>query len=396
MRYSKTIAILAVALLGTPLSTAAQSASAQGVSAPSAAAGAIPRDSITGRLAELRRIHTPEGIEVLEPIEVNGSTQWVSIRGLNRANPILLVLHGGPGSPVMGASWAYQKPWEDFFTVVNWDRRGVGKSFSPADSARLGPTMTLQQLVDDAAVVVEHLLARLGQEKLVVLGYSYGTRIGPRLVEQHPERFQAYVGLGQAGGPDAETQLYSTLMERVRAANDTTAIRELEALQPYPPPAGPGAVDKLLAARRWAREYDGGWYGKPTFDLYFALPEWGPEYTEAEVANLRPAMAWAERHLIDRAAEPRPARLVERFEVPVVILHGRFDLHTPYESARDHFDRIEAPRKRFVTFERSSHMIMFEEPGRLLMALVEEVLPLAGGSASFREQASSREPGSFR
>ncbi len=390
MRYSKTIAILAVALLGMPWSSSAQSASG------SAAAGAIPRDSITSRLAELRRIHTPEGIEVLEPIEVNGSTQWVSIRGLNRANPILLVLHGGPGSPVMGASWAYQKPWEDFFTVVNWDRRGVGKSFSAADSARLGPTMTLQQLVDDAAAVVEHLLETLGHEKLVILGYSYGTRIGPRLVAQHPERFHAYVGLGQAGGPDAETRLYATLMERVRAANDTTAIRELEALQPYPPPAGPGAVDKLLAARRWAREYDGGWYGKPTFDLYFALPEWGPEYTEAEVANLRPAMSWAERHLIDRAPEPRPTRLVERFEVPVVILHGRFDLHTPYESARDHFDLIEAPRKRFVTFERSSHMIMFEEPGRLLMALVEEVLPLAGGSASFREQASSREPGSFR
>ncbi|WP_419948999.1 alpha/beta fold hydrolase [Candidatus Palauibacter sp.] len=371
MRYSKTLLILAIALVGTPRPAPAQST------------GASPRDSIASRLADLRRIHTPEGIEVLEPVEVNGSTQWLSIRGLNRANPILLVLHGGPGSPVMGSSWAYQKPWEDFFTVVNWDRRGVGKSFSAADSARLGPTMTLQQLVDDAAVIVEHLLARLGQEKLVVLGYSYGTRIGPRLVERHPERFHAYVGLGQAGGPDAERQLYETLMARVREANDTTAIRELEALQPYPPSAGPGAVDKLLAARRWAREYDGGWYGKPTFDLYFALPEWGPEYTATEVANLQPAMAWAERHLIDRAPEPRPTRLVERFEVPVVILHGRFDLHTPYESARDYFDRIEAPHKRFVTFERGSHMIMFEEPGRLLLTLVEEVLPLAGGSASF-------------
>ena len=376
MNHSKTIVILAVALLGLPRSTPAQSSPAQ-------SADATPRDSITGRLAELRRIHTPEGIEVLEPIEVNGSTQWLSIRGLNRANPILLVLHGGPGSPMMGASWAYQKPWEDFFTVVNWDRRGVGKSFSAADSARLGPTMTLPQLVFDAAIVVEYLLGRLGHEKLVVLGYSYGTRIGPRLVERYPELFHAYVGLGQAGGPDAERQLYATLMERVRAANDTAAIRELEALRPYPPPAGPGAVAKLLAARGWAREYDGGWYGKPTFDLYFALPEWGPEYSGADVANLRPAMAWAERHLIDQAPEPRPTRLVERFDVPVVLLHGRFDLHTPYESARDYFDRIEAPHKRFVTFERSSHMVMFEEPGRLLMALVEEVLPLAGGAASF-------------
>ena len=74
--------------------------------APARNAATIPRDSIIARLADLRAIHTPEGIEVLEPIEVNGSTQWLSIRGLNRANPILLVLHGGPGSPVMGMAWA--------------------------------------------------------------------------------------------------------------------------------------------------------------------------------------------------------------------------------------------------------------------------------------------------
>ena len=351
--------------------------------APARNAAGIPRDSIIARLADLRAIHTPEGIEVLEPIEVNGSTQWLSIRGLNHVNPILLVLHGGPGSPVMGMAWAYQKPWEDFFTVVNWDRRGVGKSFAAADSARLAPTLTLQQHVDDAVVVVEHLLTRFGREKLVVLGYSYGSSIGPRLVAQHPELFHAYVGLGQSGGSGSEAQLHATLMERVRAANDTTAIRELEALRPYPPPPGPGAVAKLLAARRWAREYDGGWYGKPTFDLYFALPEWGPEYTAENVANLLPAMAWAERHLIDGATEPRRSGLVERFEVPVVMLHGRFDLHTPYASALDYFNRIDAPHKRFVTFERSSHMIMFEEPGRLLMTLVNEVLPLAGGAVSF-------------
>ena len=317
---------------------------------------AMPRDSIVARLADLRAIHTPEGVEALEPIEVNGSTQWLSIRGLNRANPILLVLHGGPGSPVMGMAWAYQKPWEDFFTVVNWDRRGVGKSFAAADSARLAPTLTPQQHVDDALVVVEHLLSRFGQEKLVVLGYSYGSSIGPRLVEQHPELFHAYVGLGQSGGPGSEAQLYSTLMERVREADDTTAIREMEALQPYPPPPGPGA-----------------------FDLYFALPEWGPEYTEDDVASMLPAMAWAERHLIDGAPEPRRSGMVERFEVPVIMLHGRFDLHTPYESALAYFNRIDAPHKRFVTFERSSHMIMFEEPGRMLMTLVNEVLPLAEG-----------------
>ena len=139
----------------------------------------MSRDSIAGRLADLTRIHTPEGIEVTEPVEVNGSTQWITIRGLNRAKPILLFVHGGPGSAMMGISWAFQKPWEDFFTVVNWDQRGVGKNFSAADTARLGPTMTDEQHVRDAEVIVRHVLKRLSHDKLIVMGYSWGTAFTP-------------------------------------------------------------------------------------------------------------------------------------------------------------------------------------------------------------------------
>lgn len=102
---------------------------------------AYPRDSVTARLRELHRIATPERIDTLVQLDVDDSRQWVSIRGLNRANPVLFVLHGGPGSALLGSTWAYQKPWEDFFTVVNWDQRGVGKNFSPADSARLGDAL---------------------------------------------------------------------------------------------------------------------------------------------------------------------------------------------------------------------------------------------------------------
>ncbi len=81
---------------------------------------------------------------------------------------------------MLGMSWAYQKPWEDFFTVVNWDQRGVGKNFAAAGTARLGPTMTDQQHVRDAEVVVRHVLERLGQRKLV----NVGTRHRPgRMVD---------------------------------------------------------------------------------------------------------------------------------------------------------------------------------------------------------------------
>jgi pimeloyl-ACP methyl ester carboxylesterase len=378
-------ALLLATLFATLLPALAPAARAQG-SYPTGTTFPMSRDTIVGRIADLQRIHTPEGIERLEPLDVNGSTQWISIRGLNRRNPILLVVHGGPGSPMLASTWAYQKPWEDFFTVVNWDQRGVGKNWNPADTARLRPTMTPQQHVRDAEVVVRHVLKTLGQEKLVLLGWSWGTMFTPALVQQHPELFHAWVGMGVAGGGAAagaapgRDVLHERLTEIARAAADTQAMRELTALAPGAV-GGPTGIDRALALRKWARRYDGGWYGKPTLDLFFTLSDWGPEYTAREAEALVPATQWAARAVV--GAPTGGAAPTLRYQVPMLFLMGRYDLHTPYASAKALFDRIEAPRKRFITFERSAHFVMVEEPGRFLLTLVNEVLPLAGGARTF-------------
>ena len=353
-------------------------------------AGAVPpvtefpmnREAVVARIADWQRVHTPEGIEVLEPVEVNGTTQWISIRGLHRANPILLVVHGGPGSAMLASTWAYQKPWEDFFTVVNWDQRGVGKNWNPADTARLAPTMTVEQHVDDAEVIVRHVLARLGQEKLVVLGWSWGTVFTPLLVQRHPELFHAWVGMGVVGGasPLGGDVLHARLLAIAAAQGDSVALRAITALAPDAP-GGPVGIERALALRLWARRFDGGWYGKPSLDLFFALSAWGPEYSDTEVATMLPATQWGARAITARAGTTESSSRV--FAVPMVFLMGRYDLHTPYESARALFDQLEAPHKRFVTFERSAHFVMLEEPGRFLLTLVQEVLPLAGGAAAF-------------
>jgi proline iminopeptidase len=349
------------------------------------AAAVVHRDSIAARLRDLDRIHTPEGIEEVEQLDVNGSKQWISIRGLNRANPVLLMLHGGPGSALMGMTWAYQKPWEDFFTVVNWEQRGVGKNFSAADSARLGATLSPEQLAQDAAVVVQHLRQKLGARKMVVMGYSYGTSIGTRLVQMHPEWFSVYVGVGQMSNEDNEKIIYDDVLQRARARNDTAAIRQLDSIAPYPPTDRKPTYGEMIMIRRYGAQFDGNWYGKKNLDLYYALPDWGPDYTLEEAANVGPAMGWMGRHLLDGRNGERP-HIVDRLEVPAVIFGGRYDLMTTYRGARAYFEKLEAPSKQFITFERSAHFIMFEEPGRFLMSLVNVVLPLAGGSSVFRAQ----------
>lgn len=348
------------------------------------------RDYITARLADLRKIHTPEGIEALEEVSIGGTRQWVSIRGKNRANPALLFIHGGPGTPMMPLTWAYQTPWEDFFTVVQWDQRGVGKNASTADRETLAPTLTTERIITDAEEMTAWVRKRLNKEKIVVMGYSYGTTVAVALAQRRPEWLHAYVGIGQmAGGGNSEEHIYKRLLELATKANNEEALRELKAIAPYAAPNRKMA--DILLVRKWARHFNGGWYGKPNFDLLFSLPDWAPEYTQADIDAQTKASQWFSRTVMGNAraqteTAPREnptASERKTFKVPIIVIMGRNDLHTPYEPAKAFFETIEAPHKRFITLERSAHVPMLEEPGMLLLTLIQEVLPLTEGRAAF-------------
>ncbi|MBL8202982.1 MAG: alpha/beta hydrolase [Blastocatellia bacterium] len=357
---------------------------------PAPAPTTIPsRDYITARLTDLRKIHTPEGIEVLEEVTIGGVRQWVSIRGLNRANPVLLFIHGGPGTPMMPMTWAYQAPWEDFFTVVQWDQRGVGKNASTADREALKPTLNNERLIADAEEMTAWVRKRLSKEKIVVMGYSYGTSIAMALAQRRPEWLHAYVGVGQMGSGSGEEYIYKRLLELATNSKNEEALRELKAIAPYPGPNRTMA-DTLLV-RKWARRFNGGWYGKPNFDLLFSLPDWAPEYTQADVDAHEKASQWFSRTVMANSRAQAASALPESqnasnrksFKVPFIVMMGRNDLHTPYEPAKAFFETIEAPHKRFITLERSAHVPMLEEPGTFLLALIQEVLPLTEGRAAF-------------
>ena len=95
--------------------------------------GPNSRAEATKIVAEMRRIVTPQGVERLERVRIGGIDQWISVRGFDRRNPVLLYIHGGPGFPAMPTSWYYQRGWEEYFTVVQWDQRGAGKTYLAND-----------------------------------------------------------------------------------------------------------------------------------------------------------------------------------------------------------------------------------------------------------------------
>ncbi|MEZ5418611.1 MAG: alpha/beta hydrolase [Vicinamibacterales bacterium] len=366
-------------LIGCGLAVSATTAAAQ--SSPAPDGRQVPsRDYIIGRIAELRRIHTPEGIESLEQVPIGDTMQWVSIRGLHRDNPVLLFIHGGPGTPMLPMAWAYQAPWEDFFTVVQWDQRGVGKNAAGTDPQRLLATLSNDRILDDAEAILAWVRTRLGKDKVVVMGYSYGTSVGLALAQRRPEWISAYVGVGQMSG-SGEDYLYGRLLALAGEAGDGEALRELRALAPYPGEKPP--IEKILTVRKWARRYNGGWYGKPTFDLMFSLDEWAPEYTQADVDAQRAATGRFTRNLTGGRGGGLPLSALTVQKVPVIVIQGRHDLHTPYEPAKAFVETVQAPHKRFITLERAAHAPMFEQPGEFLLTLVREVLPLTEGQARF-------------
>ena len=349
--------------------------------APASQARPVPgRDAITARLAELRRIHTPEGIESLEQVAIDETQQWVSISGRHRDNPVILFIHGGPGTPMMPMAWAYQAPWEDFFTIVQWDQRGVGKNAATTDPQVLLTTLSNDRILNDAEAMLGWVRTRLKKDKVVVMGYSYGTGIGLALAQRRPDWVSVYVGVGQGSG-SGEDYLYARLLTLAAQARDAEALAELRALAPYPGDLPP--IEKILTVRKWARRYNGGWYGKPTFDLMFSLDEWAPEYSQADIDAQRAATQRFTRNLTGGRGGGPPQASLTRQRVPVVVIQGRHDLHTPYEPARAFFETIDAPHKRFITLERAAHAPMFEQPGEFLLTLIREVLPLTEGQATF-------------
>ena len=128
-------------------------------------------------------------------VPIGGIRQWIQIRGEDRANPVLLYVHGGPGASALALSWAWQ-PWEKYFTVVQWDQRGAGRTYRLNGDAE-APGMTIDQMTKDGIEVAEYLRAHLHKEKIVLLGHSWGSILGINMVRRRPDLFSAYVGTGQ-------------------------------------------------------------------------------------------------------------------------------------------------------------------------------------------------------
>lgn len=317
----------------------------------------------------------PGSIAVVERWPVGGVEQSVIIRGRDRANPVLLFVHGGPGSSETAPLRRFDAALEDRFVVVYWDQRYAGQSYDgrlpvPGD-------LTIGQYVDDLGVVVDRLRARFGRQRVGILAHSWGTVPGILYAERHPDRLYAYVGVGQvANVPESEKRSYDFVLREARARGEAKAVAELERIGP-PPRAG-----SIFTPRDWITAFGGAFHGDMTNTTLIVQSLGEREANWRDLAAYTGAGRYTEKLLHGEFArfviDDRP----RTYGMPVFILSGRYDRQSEATVARGFFDRVTAPRKAFLWFEQSAHSPMFEEPKAFTDWVNTTVAPLGERGAT--------------
>lgn len=312
-------------------------------------------------------LNAPDGINALEQVTLGGVKQWISIRGENPKAPVLLFLHGGPGSANIAKLRIQTPELEKHFVVVNWDQRGAGKSFSPlADPAAL----TREQYVSDAHELVGWLKVRFGAEKIYLMGFSWGTVLGLTLASQYPDDFAAFISVSQV--VDYQTGERLSLEYALAAAQRTGNERARQELASVDPTYSASDWQAQLGTqRKWLLAFGGVYHTADSFSHEIRMLFFAPEYSFIE-ASLWPlgssrslGQTWPELMQVNFFEE------VPTLGCPVVFFVGRHDYNSPWQLTQSYYEALDAPAgKRLVWFENSAHDIFFDEPGKLTRELL--------------------------
>jgi len=317
-------------------------------------------------LSNQQRLEGPQAVHESGYVPIGGRQQWIELRGWDRTNPVLLWVHGGPGLPVLSANYASFLPWERSFTVAHWHQRGAGLSYAAGPQ---GERLTIDRMVDDGIEVAKYVRSRLGVERIVVVGHSWGSLIAARMVQRQPNLFVAYVGTGQFTSLERDGRdLFAAALERATRAGNTSAIHALEMVASLPPTD----VHRMDVVRTWGKTED---VSENPLLLYLA-PLLAPGYPVRHTVSFARGLAKSRADLFEEELRVDMEHDVPELTRPAFLFQGRSDWQVSTPSALHYFELLKAPRKEIVLFD-GGHLVPMLQSQTFLKALVDKVRPLA-------------------
>lgn len=300
-------------------------------------------------------------ISTIEKMTLGGQEQYLIFRGADTTKPVMLFLHGGPGSPEIAFMKNANQTIENDFVMVYWEQRGAGKSYSkhiPVES------MNLAQFISDTQELSEYLAKRFKQEKIYIMGHSWGSFLGILTAYQYPELFHAYLGVGQVCYQyKGEKISFEWAKEQASNHNNEDAVEALSEIS-FPDSLSNSDIwlDFLMVERRYVTQFGGGvthemtgmW---PVIKMVLDTKE----YTFGEKISFMSASMYSLKHLWPDVVNKNLFNDIDSMQVPVYIFQGKYDYQTPYSVAKDFFDQLKAPQKEFFTFKNSAHSPIMEE-----------------------------------
>jgi pimeloyl-ACP methyl ester carboxylesterase len=311
----------------------------------------------------------------LTAIPLGGHDQWISVRTTDPDAPVVLWLSGGPGQSDMAFTRALFDTIAEDVVFVNWDQRGAGKSRPALDPAS---TWTLDQAVADTIELTNYLRDRFDEEKIYLVGESWGTTLGVLAVQQRPDLYHAYIGSGQMVSQlETDRIIYHDLLDHAASTGDRDLGETLEGFgePPY--------------ADTWAYTYVLEHYAliEPDYTPPKAYVDrgtranigpWGvlaSEYTFVEKVNVLAGALEMFSVMYPQLQDVDFRVDVPTLDVPVYIMLGEAELEGRAILAREWFDLLQAPAKELLMIEDAGHSTALEGVETFHRLLVEEIIP---------------------
>lgn len=307
------------------------------------------------------------GIATLEKVTLNGSEQWITIRGQNVDNPVLLNLGmGGPGGGGFATRTLFE-PLEAHFVVVSWDEPGTGKSYNAVPLEALTP----ERFVQDAHALTQMLRARFDEDKIYVYGTSWTSILGVWLVQQYPELYHAYIGNAQmVNTTENDVMGYELALDYVTERGDTAAVEVLRRNGP-PPYEGPGMLDKYVAYLDVLNDY----MDAPRYTLVVPIvPFLAPEYGLIDKINHTRGLVDSFQVVYPQLRDLDFLVQAPRLEVPVYFFVGRDDVNAMASLVEEYHNTLQAPHNELIWLE-GGHGLNGDNLGHFVDVVVNTILP---------------------